>query len=59
MAKGRRTDRDTEHYSGYDEEIDKAKKARNRQRKDSDPMVVNEGFLGVDDLDKLRRRKVR
>jgi len=46
------------HY-GYNECIDDAKKARNSQLKDSDPMVEKEGFLGVDDLDKMRRRKVR
>ncbi|VVB70623.1 Uncharacterised protein [uncultured archaeon] len=47
-----------EHY-GYNECIDKAKVARNNQFKDTDPMVEKEGFLGVDDLDKMRRRKVR
>jgi hypothetical protein len=44
---------------GYNECIDKAKSARNNQFKDTDPMVEKEGFLGVDDLDKMRRRKVR
>lgn len=44
---------------GYDHCIDKAKNARNNQLKDSDPMVEKEGFLGVDDLDKMRRRKIR
>jgi hypothetical protein len=44
---------------GYNEEIDRAKAARNNQLKDSDPMVEKEGFLGVDDLDKMRRRKIR
>jgi hypothetical protein len=44
---------------GYNECIDRAKAARNSQLKDSDPMVEKEGFLGVDDLDKMRRRKIR
>lgn len=44
---------------GYNEEIDSAKMARNNQLKDSDPMIEKEGFLGVDDLDKMRRRKIR
>ncbi len=43
----------------YNRDIDNAKRARNNQLKDSDPMVEKEGFLGVDDLDKMRRRKVR
>lgn len=43
----------------YNQTIDKAKFARNNQLKDSDPMVEKEGFLGVDDLDKMRRRKIR
>ncbi len=44
---------------GYNTEIDRAKSARDNQLKDSDPMVEKEGFLGVDNLDKMRRRKVR
>ena len=48
----------SERY-GYNECIDRAKSARNSQLKDTDPMVQKEGFLGVDDLDKMRSRKVR
>lgn len=48
----------SERY-GYNECIDDAKSARNSQLKDSDPMVQKEGFLGVDDLDRMRRRKIR
>ena len=44
---------------GYNEDIERAKAARNNQLKDSDPMIEKEGFLGVDDLDKMRRRKIR
>jgi hypothetical protein len=32
--------------------------ARNNTLKDTDPMVEKEGFLAVDNLDKLRRRKL-
>ncbi len=42
----------------YNECIDIAMKARDTQYKDSDPMVEKEGFLAVDELDKLRRRKL-
>ncbi len=42
----------------YNECIELAMKARDTQFKDSDPMVEKEGFLAVDDLDKLRRRKL-
>ena len=44
---------------GYNEEINKAKNARNNQLRDTDPMVEKEGFLGIDDLDRMRRRKIR
>ena len=43
----------------YNREIDSAKSARNNQLRDTDPRVEKEGFLGVDDLDKMRRRKIR
>lgn len=58
----KRTDndwRDRTSPTNYNEEIDKAKMARNNQLRDTDPMIEKEGFLGVDDLDKMRRRKVR
>ena len=42
----------------YNEEIAKAMSARNNTLKDTDPMVEKEGFLAVDNLDKLRRRKL-
>jgi hypothetical protein len=45
--------------TGYNEEIDRAKSARNSQLTDSDPMIEKDGFLGVDNLDKMRRRKIR
>jgi hypothetical protein len=54
----RRTDRDNRIKTDYDNDIDAAERARNTQRHDSDPMIEKEGFLGVDDLDRLRRRKI-
>jgi len=42
---------------GYNEEIDRAKAAGNYQR--SDAYAEGAGYLGVDDLDKMRRRKIR
>lgn len=46
-------------YTTYDECIDEAKRARNTQRNDTNPMIPKEGYLGMDELDKIRRRKVR
>jgi hypothetical protein len=43
----------------YDEEIVRAKNARNSSLNDSNIMVTEEGFLGMDDIDKLRRRHIR
>lgn len=51
-------ERDRKRDSGYDYCIDDAKNARNSQRRDTDPMIEKEGFLGVDDLDRMRRRKI-
>ncbi len=45
--------------TNYNEEIDSAKTARNNQLKDTSPLVEKEGFLGVDDLDRLRRRHIK
>jgi hypothetical protein len=54
----RKTDRDNKIKTNYDDDIDSAKVARNTQYHDTDPMIEKEGFLGVDDLDRLRRRKI-
>jgi len=43
----------------YNKEIDAAKVARNNTLKDTDPRIEKEGFLGVDDIDKMRRRKIK
>ncbi len=50
---------DSDKHIGYDEEIERAKRARNTQRQDTNPLFQKEGFLGMDDLDKMRRRKIR
>jgi hypothetical protein len=55
----RGTDRDNRIHTNYDDDINKAKSARINQYHDTDPMIEKEGFLGVDDLDKMRRRKIR
>lgn len=54
----RNTDRDNRIKTNYDNDIDKAKIARNTQYHDTDPRIEKEGFLGIDDLDRLRRRKI-
>lgn len=59
-VKGRDTDgKDRRVKDGYNGEIDRAKSARDSQLSDSDPMIEKDGFLGMDDLDKMRRRKIR
>lgn len=50
---------DADPICDYNMDIDAAKRARNNQYKDTDPMIEKEGYLGVDDLDKMRRRQVR
>lgn len=52
------SDRHRKPYTTYDECIDMAKNARNTQRNDTNPMIEKEGFLGMDDIDRLRRRKI-
>jgi hypothetical protein len=54
----RKTDRTNKIKTNYDDDIDSAKSARNTQYHDTDPRIEKEGFLGVDDLDRLRRRKI-
>ncbi len=45
--------------TNYDSDIERAQIARNNQLRDTDPRIEKEGFLGVDDLDRLRRRNVK
>lgn len=52
------TDRDNRVKTNYDNDIDGAENARNTQYRDTDPKIEKEGFLGLDDLDRLRRRKI-
>ncbi len=54
----RKTDRDNKVKTDYDDDINKAQIARNTQYHDTDPRIEKEGFLGMDDLDKMRRRKI-
>lgn len=54
----RDADRNNKITTNYDDDINKARDARNNQRRDTDPMIEKEGFLGVDDIDRLRRRKI-
>lgn len=51
--------RDNMSDTNYDRDINSAKMARNNQHLDTSPYVQKEGFLGMDDLDKMRRRKIR
>lgn len=52
------TDRNNRIQTNYDDDVVKAQHARNTQRRDTDPMLEKEGFLGMDDIDRLRRRKI-
>lgn len=52
------TDRANRIKTDYDNDATSAEHARNTQRHDTNPMIEKEGFLGVDDLDRLRRRKI-
>lgn len=54
----RKTDRNNKITTNYDNDINAAQRARNTQRHDTDPRIEKEGFLGVDDLDRMRRRKI-
>lgn len=54
----RKTDRDNKVKTEYNNDIDVAERSRNNQRLDTSPKLEKEGFLGIDDLDRLRRRKI-
>lgn len=54
----RKTDRDNKIKTNYNDDINEARDARNTQYHDTDPRIEKEGFLGIDDLDRLRRRKI-
>lgn len=55
---GADSDRNNKITTNYDHDLSKASKARNNQRRDTDPMIEKEGFLGVDDIDRMRRRNI-
>lgn len=55
---GESGDRGKRVTTNYDDDINAASRARNNQRRDTDPMIEKEGYLGVDDVDRLRRRKI-
>ena len=54
----KKSDRDNRIRTDYDDDIKSARSARNNQRNDTNPMIEKEGFLGIDDLDRIRRRKL-
>lgn len=58
FSNDRQTDRDNKITTNYNDDIVKSQNARNTQYHDTDPRIEKEGFLGVDDLDRLRRRKI-
>ena len=45
--------------TNYNEDINKARAEKNNQRGESNPFIEKEGFLGMDDLDKIRRRSIK
>lgn len=50
---------DMMYKTDYTGDIRSAERARNNQKEDCNPSVEMEGYLGVDDLDKLRRLKLK
>jgi hypothetical protein len=48
----------TEHYESSDQELDEAKRADQYQMR-TDAFAEGDGYLGVDDLDRLRREKLK
>lgn len=46
------------HYKSHDELIDTAKKSGNYNTR-TDAYAEGAGYLGIDDLDKIRRRKLK
>lgn len=46
-------------HTNYNRDIDEAKAARNNQLRDTDPMYEKVGYLGMDDINKMRRRNIR
>lgn len=42
----------------YDNDCRSAERARNNQKRDTDPGMEKEGYLDVSNLDKMRRNKI-
>lgn len=42
----------------YQRDLNESERARNSQKRDTDPMIEKEGFLGMDDIDKMRRKNI-
>jgi hypothetical protein len=51
-------DRNNKIHTNYQNDLNVAERARNNQRRDTDPMIEKEGFMGIDDLDKMRRNEI-
>lgn len=51
------SDKSLKMKTNYDSDISKTKSARNNQLRDTDPRIEKEGFLGIDDLDRMRRKE--
>jgi len=51
-------DRNNKITTDYDNDIMMAGRARNNQYNDTNPMIEKEGFLGIDDLDRIRRKNL-
>lgn len=45
--------------TNYNRDIMKAKNTPSNSLRESDPRVEKVGFLGMDDIDKIRRNKLR
>jgi hypothetical protein len=58
FSKDKGTDRENMVKTNYNDDINKAKSARNSQFEDTNPRIEKEGFLGMDDIDRMRRRKI-
>jgi hypothetical protein len=50
--------KDMSTLAGMDAEIDRAKNSGKSQREDTDPRLEKPGMIGVDDMDRMRRRKI-
>lgn len=49
---------DTKPKTNYDKDIDESEKSRHNQKNDTNPMRQKDGCMFMDDIDRLRRRKI-